>query len=139
MRDLQLSKELRDDLTVLQAIECDAFEQVASMAAAQLRSGALSGKAIRSAAGVLNLGEEELALALDALSFTIAESARQQLPEQELRSALREQLPLPAEAIESLVQLSLAEAPHARAVASDLGHPLPAFRRMEWRLDVQVR
>ena len=138
MRDLQLNKELREDLTVLQTVECDAIEQVASMAAAQLRSGALSGKAIRNAAGVLNLGEEELALALDALSFAIAESARQHLPEQELRSALQEQLPLPADAIESLVQLSLAEAPHARTVASDLGHPLPAFRRMEWRLDVQV-
>lgn len=139
MRELFFGKELRADLEALQAVDGDAFEQIASMAAAQLRAGAPSGKAIKNAAGALKLGEEELSLALDALSFTIAESARQELPESELRSVFQEQLPLPAEAVESLVQLSLAEAPHARTVASDLGHPLPAFRRMEWRLDVQVR
>lgn len=138
MRESRFGKELCEDLEALRSIESDAFDKIASMAAAQLRAGAPSGKAIRNAAGALNLGEEELSLALDALTFAIAESARQQLPESELRSVFKDQLSLPAEAVESLVQLSRAEAPHARAVAADLGHPLPAFRRMEWRLDVQV-
>lgn len=139
MKELQLGRELKEDLEVLRALDGEAFEQVASIAAAQLHSGAPGGKAIKSAAATLNLGAEELSAALEALSFVIAESARQQLPEQELRTALQERLPLPGEAIETLVQVSLAEAPHARSMAEDLGHPLPAFRSLEWRLDVQVR
>ena len=136
---MEMGKELKADLEVLKTLDGEAFEQVAAIAAAQLHSGAPGGKAIKTAAATLNLGAEELAAALEALSFVITESARQQLPEQELRTALQEQLPLSEAAIESLVRVSLAEIPHARRVAEDFGHPLPAFRSLEWRLDVQVR
>ena len=139
MKELHLSKELRDELEVLNSLDSEAFEQVASIAATQLHSGAPGGKAVKNAAAALNMGAEELAAALDALSFVIAESARQNLPEQELRTALQDQLPLEANEIERLVQLSLAEISHVRSIATDLGHPLPTFRNLEWRLDVQVR
>lgn len=36
------------------------------------------------------------------------------------------------------MQVPVAETPRARSVASDLGHPLPAFRSLDWRLDVQM-
>jgi len=135
---MEMGKELKVDLEVLKTLDGEAFEQVAAIAAAQLHSGAPGSKAIKTAAATLNLGAEELAAALEALSFVITESARQQLPEQELRTALQEQLPLSEAAIESLVRVSLAEIPHARRVAEDFGHPLPAFRSLEWRLDVQM-
>lgn len=89
---MQLSKELKEDLEVLLALDGEAFEQVVVLAAAQLHSGAPGAKAIKSAASTLNVGPQELSAALEALSFVIAESARQQLPEQELRTALTEQV-----------------------------------------------
>ena len=139
MKEMRLGQELKADLEVLRALDGEAFEQVASIAATQLRSGAPGAKAVKNAAAALAVGPEELAAALEALSFVIAEAARLQIPEQDLRAALQEQLPLSGEAVESLVQVALAETPHARSVAADLGHPLPAFRSLDWRLDVQAR
>ena len=136
--ELQLGKEVAGDVEALSGLDAAAFEQVATIAAEQLRTGGPGGKAIKSAAAALGLGAAELATALEALSFVIAEAAHQNIPESGLREQLQEQLPLPAEAIEVLVQVSLAAAPQARSVAEDLGHPLPAFRSLDWRLDVQV-
>ena len=136
--ELKLGKEVAGDVEALSGLDAAAFEQVATIAAEQLRTGAPGGKAIKSAAAALGLGAAELATALEALSFVIAEAAHQNIPESGLREQLQEQLPLPAEAIEVLVQVSLAAAPQARSVAEDLGHPLPAFRSLDWRLDVQV-
>ena len=137
--ELQLGKEVAGDVEALSGLDAAAFEQVATIAAEQLRTGGPGGKAIKSAAAALGLGAAELATALEALSFVIAEAAHQNIPESGLREQLQEQLPLPAEAIEVLVQVSLAAAPQARSVAEDLGHPLPAFRSLDWRLDVQAR
>ena len=139
MKELRLGEELRAEIEALRGLDSEAFEQVAAIAAAQLRSGAPGAKAVKNAAAALAVGPEELAAALEALSFVIAEAARLQLPEQDLRAALQEQLPLSGEAVERLVQVAVAETPHARSVASDLGHPLPAFRSLDWRLDVQAR
>ena len=100
---------------------------------ARARPGA---KAVKNAAAALAVGPEKLAAALEALSFVIAEAARLQLPGHDLRAALQEQLPLSGEAVGRLVQVAVAETPRAR---SDLGHPLPAFRSLDWRLDVQAR
>ena len=139
MKELLLSKELLQDIEPLGSLDGEAFAQVASISAQQLHAGGTGAKAIKTAAATLDMDAEELASALEALSFVIAEAARQKLPEQELRTALLEQLPLSQEAVESMVQVSLAEQPHARSIAEDLGHPLPAFRSLDWRLDVQVR
>ena len=119
MKEMRLGQELKADLEVLRALDGEAFEQVASIAATQLRSGAPGAKAVKNAAAALAVGPEELAAALEALSFVIAEAARLQIPEQDLRAALQEQLPLSGEAVESLVQVALAETPHARSVAGD--------------------
>ena len=139
MKGLLLDKVIKEDLEVLQNLDSEGFEQVTAIAAAQLHSGAPGNKALKNAAAALQIGADELSAALEALCFVITESARQQLSEQELRTALQEQLvPLRGDAIESIVQVSLAETAHARSVAADLGHPLPAFRSLQWRLDVQV-
>lgn len=139
MKGLLLDKVIKEDFEVLQNLDSEGFEQVTAIAAAQLHSGAPGNKALKNAAAALQLGADELSAALEALCFVITESARQQLSEQELRTALQEQLvPLRGDAIESIVQVSLAETAHARSVAADLGHPLPAFRSLQWRLDVQV-
>jgi hypothetical protein len=139
MKGLLLDKVIKEDFEVLQNLDSEGFEQVTAIAAAQLHSGAPGNKALKNAAAALQIGADELSAALEALCFVITESARQQLSEQELRTALQEQLvTLRGDAIESIVQVSLAETAHARSVAADLGHPLPAFRSLQWRLDVQV-
>ena len=92
MKGLQLGRELKEHLEVLLTLDGEEFEQVVAISAAQLHSGAPGAKAIKSAASTLNVGPEELSVALEALSFVIAESARQQLSEQDLRTALTEQV-----------------------------------------------
>lgn len=127
MKELRLGEELRAEIEALRGLDSEAFEQIAAIAAAQLRSDAPGAKAVKNAAAALAVGPEKLAAALEALSFVIAEAARLQLPEQDLRAALQEQLPLSGEAVGRLVQVAVAETPRARSVASDLGHPLPAM------------
>ena len=113
MKELRLGEELRAEIEALRGLDSEAFEQVANIAAAQLRSGAPGAKAVKNAAAALAVGPEELAAALEALSFVIAEAARLQprLPGHDLRAALQEQLPLSGEAVGRLVQVT----PRARS------------------------
>ena len=56
MKELRLEEELRAEIEALRGLDSEAFEQIAAIAAAQLRSDAPGAKAVKNAAAALAVG-----------------------------------------------------------------------------------
>jgi len=137
MQTLAASKQLRSDLASLSALDEAAISTFITLASDQLYVGPAGYKAIAAAAEQAGIDEDAAAGAVDALVQLLAETAKLDLAEPAIREAL-DGLDVGGALQDALVQASLEERGAARRVAGSMAHSLPALRRLDWRLDVQV-
>jgi hypothetical protein len=137
MQTLAASKQLRSDLASLSALDEAAISTFITLASDQLHVGPAGYKAIAAAAEQAGIDEDAAAVAVDALVQLLAETAKLDLAEPAIREAL-DGLDVSGAVQDALVQASLEERGAARRVAGSMAHSLPALRRLDWRLDVQV-
>lgn len=134
---MMLSRELKEDVALLQQLETESVGKVMDMAVLQLREGPPNKKAFVEASEAVGVEPMELASTIEAVIQLLLETARLQLPEQDLRQSL-EDLQLGEEKTEALLRACSEQAAHTRSLVQSIAPSLPAFKGLDWRLDVQM-